>query len=172
MKKYIFREFDFGAWLRALKSPAARKKYHVEETLRGILVPARVASKKFQEIILTTPQSKGIFFNGNPKKLSEAKTVAKAFADAKRSDPLVIYLTIPKQEIKARLLLRRRSDDAEEYFKNRIKYYNDDIRPMVNYFKTRYKVVTISGLGTENEVFQRMTKAIEDYRRIMSKGQG
>jgi adenylate kinase len=161
VRKYPFREFDFGEWLRSLKSPAARRKYHVEEILRGILAPTHLAKIKFREVILKTPKSKGIFFNGNPKMEGEAKAVVSAFRKARRPDPLVIYLKIPKGEMLKRLEIRARKDDTREYLENRMRYYKEHLRPMVAYFKTRYNVVTISGAGTEETVFKRIVTAIE-----------
>lgn len=163
VKRYPFREFDFGEWLRNLKSPAARKKYHVEEILRGILAPTDLAKAKFREVILRTPRSRGIFLNGNPKMEGEAKVVVKAFRDAGRSEPLVIYLTIPKKEMLKRLEIRARQDDSREYLENRLRYYEKHLRPMVEYFKTQYTVATISGVGTEAEVFRRIIKVIQKH---------
>src|SRR3989344_4053017 len=66
------QEFDFGDWLRSL-GPREAKRVKFEHTMNGHLTPTQFARAKFKEVIFTTPPSRGIFFNGNPKMLGEAK---------------------------------------------------------------------------------------------------
>lgn len=174
VKRYPFlREFDFGQWLRDLKTPAERRKYHVEtRTSRGILAPADLARQMFRKVILETPPEKGVFFNGNPKMVSEAKTMVSAFRKAKRSDPLFIYLGISQKEMLGRIQSRKgqsRSDDQAEHLKNRMKYYKDHIQPTVDLLKSKYEFKRVSGLGTEQEVFRRLVAEIEKFRARSAK---
>jgi adenylate kinase len=169
VKKYPFlREFDFGQWLRGLKTPAARRKYHVEtRTNRGILAPADLARKMFRKVILETPSHKGVFFNGNPKMVSEAKTMIKAFKDTGRNDPLFIYLYIPQTEMLKRIQGRKgqfRSDDEAQHLRNRMEYYKEHIRPTISVLKERYGLRQVDGVGTQQEVFRRLVAEIEKFR--------
>src|SRR5262245_58782408 len=83
VKKYPLREFDFGQWLRELKSPAERRRYKLETSInKGGLAPTGLSKQKFKEVIVTTPRRKGVFFNGNPKMLGEAKVMVQTFAAA------------------------------------------------------------------------------------------
>lgn len=165
VKKYALREFDLGAWLRTQKSGHAQRsiKFH-ETSAKGILAPTRVARAKFKEVIFTTPKARGVFLNGNPKMLGEAKLVHKWFREAGRTDPLVIYLSIPKKEVLKRIGIRERvegrSDDRAAHLRNRMKYYAKDIPAVVAFLKRRCVFKKVSGLGTREEVFKRLVKTI------------
>jgi adenylate kinase len=175
VKKYPLNEFDFGSWLRAIKDPKNRKKYAVDEKiLKGILAPTDLAKAKFKQTIFETPLTKGVFFNGNPRMVGEAKVVSKSFKQAKRRDPLVIYLSISQKEMLKRLSKRRelrdgkmqvREDDKPENLKNRMKYYREHVHPTLDFFKTKYKVVKVSGLGTPAAVFKRLVAVIDKYNK-------
>ena len=166
VRRYPLREFDFGEWLRNLKSKSARKKFRMSERVeKGILAPTELAQMKFKEVIFKTPRSRGIFFNGNPKKFVEAKAMYKWFRDAGRPDPLVVYLSIPKREMLKRIEIRerteRRSDDRSSHVRNRMNYYARDIRAVVSFLKGKYRFKKISGLGTRDEVYKRLISHIE-----------
>ncbi|MCR4328290.1 MAG: nucleoside monophosphate kinase [Patescibacteria group bacterium] len=165
LKRYpALQEFDFGDWLRSL-SPREAKKVKFEHTMKGNLTPTQFARAKFKDVIFSTPFSRGVFLNGNPKMLGEAKLVYKWFREAKRTDPLVIYLSIPKKEILKRIGIRAttegRSDDRMEHLRNRMKYYAKDIPAVVDFFKKRYVFKEISGMGTKKEVYARLIACIE-----------
>lgn len=168
VKKYPLREFDFGEWLRQQGKKVRAVSRFDETTAKGILTPTEVARAKFKEVIFKTPKAKGVFFNGNPKMLGEAKLVHAWFKEAGRTDPYVVYLAVPKREIVKRIGIRKkteqRSDDAAHHLKNRMKYYAKDIPAVMKFFKTKYHVVKISGLGTRSEVSKRLIKTIESLR--------
>jgi adenylate kinase len=173
-KKYGLREFDLGDWLRKLKTSEAKKKFKVSETTaKGILAPTDMAREKFKEIIFKTPKAKGIFFNGNPKMLGEAKLMRGWFREAGRRDPIVMYLSIPKREMLSRITIREReegrSDDAAAHLKNRMKYYAKDIPETVAFLRKHYAFKKISGLGTRAEVFKRLVETIEKLKKTSEK---
>ena len=165
LRRYPLREFDLGKWLRDLKGFEKRRFRVSATTEKGILAPTRLASAKFKEIIFTTPKGRGIFFNGNPKMLGEAKLVYAWFREAGRSDPLVMYLSIPKKEMLKRIKIRervqKRSDDEIQSLRNRMKYYRKDIQAVSAFFKSHYRFKKISGLGTREEVYKRLVSHIE-----------
>lgn len=170
LRRYPFlQEFDLGAWLRSLKTDRAEELRVKEITGKGILAPTNFARAKFKEVIFTTPPSRGIFFDGNPKMLGEAKLVYKWLKEAKRSDPLVIYLSIPRKEMLQRLGIRKaqegRADDRLQSLRNRLKYYAKDIPAVVQFFKKHYSFKKISGLGTRAEVYRRLVAHIEGERQ-------
>lgn len=167
LKKYPrLQEFDFGGWLRSLKGARARNAFKVGETSgKGMLTPTNLARAKFKEVIFHTPKTRGVFFNGNPKMLGEAKLVYTWFREAGRTDPLAMYLSIPKKEMLKRVRLRarieKRSDDEMKHLKNRMKYYAKNIPAVVSFLKSHYRFKTISGMGTRGEVYARLVAYIE-----------
>jgi adenylate kinase len=170
VKKYHFYNLDMGAEVR---KPAALAQYNYEKTTAiGHLTPTAVVRGIFKRVIGATPEEHGILFNGTPKMINEAKLVARELAHAKRSDPLVIYLSIPASEMFKRANKRRervngslvkRDDDSVRALKNRQKYYKAQVTRVVAFFGERYTVKKVSGVGTEAAVAKEIASAIKKH---------
>lgn len=57
--------------------------------------------------------------------------------------------------------LYQRADDNEETVRNRLRVYREQTEPVVDYYKPFGKLADIDGLGSPEEVFGRIVKAIE-----------
>jgi adenylate kinase len=160
-KKYHFYNLDMG---HEVRKPEARAQFDYAKTTGiGKLTPTAIVRGIFKRVIAVVPAKKGILFNGTPKMINEAKLVARELSRAKRSEPLVIYLTIPTVEIIQRLGKRGRDDDSMHALRNRQKYYKEQITRVVAFFGERYTVKKKSGMGTEAEVEKKIEAAIKKY---------
>ena len=75
----------------------------------------------------------------------------------------VIYIYVPKEELIHRLMLRGRADDTEEVIKNRLEGDQGGVEELVDYFnKNGITVDRVDGLGTEEEVQERVKEACAD----------
>ncbi len=63
----------------------------------------------------------------------------------------------------ARLI--RRPDDDPQVIKNRIRVYNEETKPLADYYKTQGIYRQISALGDKETVFKRLTQVIDGYFR-------
>lgn len=170
VKKYHFYNLDMG---HEVRKPAALAQYdYAKTTARGHLTPTAVVRNIFKRVIAKTPARQGILFNGTPKMINEARLVARELSRAGRSDPLVIYLSIPKNEIFKRAekrkehingVLTRRDDDSRAALLNRKRYYEEQVVHVVKFFKGRYHFKRISGMGTKAQVWARINAAIREY---------
>ena len=172
VKKYHFYDLDMG---REVRKPAALAQYdYAHTTAIGHLTPTAVVRGIFKKVIRTTKTEQGILFNGNPKMINEAKLVAREFVRAKRTDPLVLYLSIPAVEMFRRAAQRKeyingkmmkRHDDSRKALENRQRYYRKQVAQVVKFFKGRYHFKRISGMGTEAEVWARINAAVTAYQK-------
>jgi adenylate kinase len=172
VRKYPMYNFDMG---HEVRKPAVRKKFDFTKTTgAGKLTPTDIVRDILQRTIRSAPANRGILFNGHPKMIGEARLVAKWLREADRSDPLVIYLTIPAAESLRRVRNRiavvggkavKRDDDTERALINRRKYYREQVALVVAFFKKKYTFRKISSLGSEAEVERRIVAVIERERR-------
>lgn len=172
VKKYHLYDLDMG---REVRKPTALAQYdYAKTTAIGHLTPTAVVRGIFIRVIGAMPVHQGILFNGTPKMINEAKLVARELARAKRSDPLVIYLSIPANEMFARAAERKehfdgklikRDDDSRKALENRKRYYRKQVAQVVKFFKGRYYFKRISGLGTEAEVWSRINAVVSAYHK-------
>jgi adenylate kinase family enzyme len=86
----------------------------------------------------------------------------------------VLYLSIPASEMFARAAERKeyfngklikRDDDSRKALENRKRYYQKQVVQVVKFFKGRYHFKRISGVGTETEVWARISAAITAYHK-------
>ncbi len=52
--------------------------------------------------------------------------------------------------------LYKRKDDSEEVIKNRLEVYKAQTEPLVEFYKNQGLLENVDGLGTENEIFERI----------------
>ena len=160
-KKYHLYDLDMG---HEVRKPAARARFdYAKTTAIGKLTPTAVVRDIFKRVIAGVPVRQGILFNGTPKMINEAKLVARELARAERRDPLVVYLTIPASEMLKRAKKRQRDDDSMRALHNRQKYYQEQITRVVIFFRERYTVKTISGMGTEAAVEKKIDAIIRQH---------
>ena len=57
---------------------------------------------------------------------------------------------------------RGRADDTDEAIANRLGLYEQETRPVLAFFEERNLLVTVDGLGTEEEVSGRLIAAINE----------
>ena len=58
-----------------------------------------------------------------------------------------------------------REDDTEEAINRRLDDYESQTRPLIDFYESRGLLVTVSGVGTPDEVLIRLISAIEGRRR-------
>lgn len=78
----------------------------------------------------------------------------------------LISLKVDDEEIVVRLLDRGktsgRADDASEaVIRKRIEVYNDQTAPVFNYYDDKGKAQEVEGVGTIDEIFNRLSSTIE-----------
>lgn len=167
VRKYHLYNLDMG---KEVKKPMALRQYnYAKTTALGKLTPTVVVRGIFKKVIFDTPVRRGILFNGTPKMINEARLVARCLDLSKRTDPLVIYLSIPMSEVVRRTAKRKRDDDSEKALRNRKRYYQKQISQVVRFFKDRYVFKRVSGVGNETEVAKRIALAVEQHEKRHNK---
>ena len=81
------------------------------------------------------------------------------------STDVMICLQVDEDELINRLLNRGktsgRSDDNLEVIKNRLAVYEKQTKPIVEFYKNIGKHTEIYGIGTVDEIFERISKVID-----------
>ena len=108
--------------------------------------------------------TKGMLFDGFPRTVSQAETLDKLLAKHGRELTCMVQLEVPREELIRRLLERAqiqgRADDNEATIANRLDEYNNKTLPVANYYAAQGKQRLIDGLGTIEDIAERIRKAI------------
>ena len=133
---------------------------------KGALVPDSVTISMLEDAVNKNPGAKGFIFDGFPRTNAQAEALD-AFLDGRVvSITSMIALEVGEQELKARLLERGktsgRADDADPgVIQNRINTYNKETAPVKNYYDTQGKYRGVDGLGSIEEITNRLIQVID-----------
>ncbi len=105
-------------------------------------------------------ESKGFVLDGFPRTPNQAEALVEMLGED--SLTTVINLEVPLDEVKARMKARGRGDDTDEGIDKRLALYESETVPTINWFADRNMVVEVDGLGTEDEVAERVFAAIDE----------
>ncbi|MCE2789438.1 MAG: adenylate kinase [Saprospiraceae bacterium] len=134
---------------------------------RGELVPDEVTIGMLQNKVNAHPEARGIIFDGFPRTIAQAKALDE-FLDSKgTSVTALVALDVPDEELVVRLLGRgktsgRADDNDEAVIRTRIDVYKKETTPVFDYYQDQGKSQMIPGVGTIDEIFGRLTNAIDD----------
>ncbi|MGB1032802.1 MAG: adenylate kinase [Flavobacteriales bacterium] len=137
---------------------------------QGDLVPDEVTIKMLQAEVEKHPDAKGFIFDGFPRTIAQAEALDE-FLGGMNEDAFCFELQVPEEELKSRLKKRAetsgRTDDAKsEVIQNRIEVYRKETAPVAAHYKNVNKHSEVNGLGTMEEIAQRLVIAINDAVKI------
>jgi adenylate kinase len=105
---------------------------------------------------------KGILIDGSPRKYLEALLLEEAIAWYDWADNFkVLYLDVSDEEIMDRLSKRGRIDDTEEGIRKRMEWFNDDVRPVIDFYKNNNRLIEINGEQSVEEVYAEILNKLE-----------
>ncbi len=72
----------------------------------------------------------------------------------------VFYLKVPDEEVIKRLMARGREDDNFESIKTRLKLYNSQTQPLLDYYKNQGILKEIDGTGSVEKIQDEIKKSV------------
>lgn len=111
----------------------------------------------------------GVIFDGFPRTADQAAALKDLLKAHKEKVNLVINLNVDRQELISRLLKRGetsgRSDDNLETIEKRLKVYEDQTSPVLNFYKKEGNLLDIKGVGEIDEIFSMICASIDKARK-------
>ena len=133
---------------------------------KGEWVPDSVTISMLESEVNNHADAKGFIFDGFPRTGAQAEALDNFLTSKNSSITCMLALEVNEDELKARLLNRAKSsgrpDDADPtVIQNRINVYNRETAPVAEYYKAQGKYKGIDGIGTIEEISERLYQAIE-----------
>lgn len=133
---------------------------------KGELVPDSVTISMLESEVNKHPEAKGFIFDGFPRTGAQADALDQFLSSKNTSITCMLALEVNEEELKARLLNRAktsgRPDDADPtVIQNRINVYNRETAPVAEFYKAQGKYRGIDGIGSIEEISERLYQAIE-----------
>lgn len=132
----------------------------------GQLVPDEVVIGIIENQLDNNASAAGFIFDGFPRTVAQASALDQALSARNEAITAMLALQVPEEELIKRLLERGkesgRSDDQDEsIIRNRIQEYENKTAPVAQHYEQQGKLHTINGLGSIEDIYQRLTNAID-----------
>ena len=133
---------------------------------KGQLVPDEVTIKMLNAEVDKNEGANGFIFDGFPRTAAQADALAELLKLKNTEVTAMIALEVDDEVLVERLLERGktsgRKDDADEsVIRNRIKVYYDETAILKEYYKKQDKYYGVDGVGSIEEITQRLSAVID-----------
>jgi adenylate kinase len=134
---------------------------------KGELVPDEIVIEMIAAKADAGKNKAGFIFDGFPRTVEQAVALEKMLKERKMEINKMLVLDVDHEQLVARLLNRAtvsgRSDDQDvSVIENRIDVYKMKTEPIINYYRTVGKYQPVNGMGTIEEIFDRLSIQIEN----------
>lgn len=133
----------------------------------GEFVPDSVTNPMVEARLSAPDVAGGYLLDGYPRTIEQAFYLRDALAATGRDLDLVLEIAVELDEVVERLLKRAeiegRADDTEPVIRRRLEVYKDQTEPMVTYYADQDKLVQVDGVGTVDEVWERIRKVLIEH---------
>ncbi|HLN78282.1 MAG TPA: adenylate kinase [Nocardioidaceae bacterium] len=134
----------------------------------GDYVPDEVTNGMVRDRLAQDDASRGFLLDGYPRTVAQVEELDRMLADAGHALDAVVVLTVDDEELIQRLLNRAategRTDDTEQVVRHRQDVYNQQTAPLLAVYAERGMLVEVDGMGSVDEVSERIFTALEKVR--------
>ena len=160
-KKYAIPSISTGNILReaiAKATPIGQKAKEFVDS--GKLVPDDIVIGIVKARLQEKDANPGYILDGFPRTVEQADALRDMLAETKQPLHAAIHLDVPDADLVQRLLKRAqsegRSDDTEEIIHTRVQNYKEKTHPLLTYYRQEGILHEVNGLGTVEEIAQRL----------------
>jgi len=168
VEKYNFVHLSTGDMFRnELKNNTEVGKKAKSYMDKGELVPDSVILEMVENFIKNNMNENGFIFDGFPRTLPQAEGLDNIITNVDTSINGMIEIAVDEQEIINRITKRaelegREDDKNIDVIKNRINVYNREKDNVKNYYQQQNKYYKVDGIGTIDEIFERLCNIIDN----------
>lgn len=133
------------------KSELAKKVRQILD--EGKLVDDQTTAELVKERLNHPDCQRGFILDGYPRRMEQIALFDPGF-------DMVLYLKLSDEEATLRLSGRGREDDTSKLIAERLKIYHQQTDPILEYYLKKGLLKTIDGVGTIEQIQQRIREAV------------
>lgn len=132
----------------------------------GQLVPDEITIGMLRNKVDSVEKTRGFIFDGFPRTVAQAEALDHLLEERGEEITGLVALDVHEEEIVKRILLRgntsdRPDDNDESIIRNRIEVYKSETTPVSDHYHRIGKSHKVQGIGSVDEIFQRLTGVID-----------
>jgi adenylate kinase len=170
-KKYNLLHLSTGDMLRAEITSGSELGEKVKGIMaRGELVPDEVVIAMIASRIDAEKERAGFLYDGFPRTVEQAAALERMLEERAMKIDMMLALDVSHAELVKRLLSRGavsgRADDQDvKVIENRVEVYRSKTEPLADYFRKRGVYSPVNGMGTIEEIFERICNAVDTVKQ-------
>jgi adenylate kinase len=125
---------------------------------RGELVPDQLVIDLIRERLGKSDAQSGWILDGFPRNVAQAEFLDKLLDELSQGCDRVINFDVPDEILVDRMLNRGRKDDNEDTIRRRLEVYREQTAPLIDYYESREKMITVDGDQAMEEVSQALSQ--------------
>lgn len=129
----------------------------------GKLVPDETVVDLVVDELQKPEYDSGYILDGFPRTIPQATALDEFLASEDSKIDVFLTLSVPEKELINRILSREdgRTDDTPKKIKTRLDVYYKETKPVLDYYKKQDLVKEINGMGSIDEIFDRITSVLD-----------
>ncbi len=130
----------------------------------GELAPDHLVMRIVAQRLTDADCEHGCLFDGFPRTIVQAQLLDEYLARTGRKLDMVLHLHVDPDQLTIRLLKRAeledRGDDDQETIKARLRVFETQTAPLLDYYRKRGLLKTIDGMRPPDQVFEEIKQAV------------
>ncbi len=168
-EKYSLTHLATGDLLREEIENKTTLGFEIKKYIdKGLLVPDKIVMRELYRRASDHMDAPGYIFDGFPRTIIQAEMLDRLLEKRAAPISLVISVEVEEEELFKRMMGRSqdsgRSDDSAKIIRRRQEVYKEQTMPLLSYYKARGKLVAINGMAPVEDVFAKISCAIDTYR--------
>tara|TARA_B100001059_G_C17492979_1_gene407311 strand:- start:44 stop:610 length:567 start_codon:yes stop_codon:yes gene_type:complete len=166
VKKFKLHQLSTGELLRKEIKDNSLLGQQIESTINsGNLVSDKLVSDLIEKYISNETYKNRLIFDGYPRNLVQVKNLNTLLKKNHQKINLVLKLSVSLKTIKKRIserkTLEQRKDDNEDIAVKRYKMYEQNIEPVIEFYKNSNLLTVVNGEKPINEISDEISGLIE-----------
>lgn len=154
-----------GDLLRAEVAAGSKLGLEAKEVMaRGDLVSDAILLGMLEDRFSRPDTANGFILDGYPRNLAQADALGKLLEKIGQKFDAAVQLDVSNdllvERIAGRAKAEGRADDSPESVRTRLKVYDDQTAPVIDFYRQKGQLTVVDGVGSLDEVFARIVEAI------------
>lgn len=172
LKEYLqVPHISTGDLLRAEVAAGSPLGMQAKEVMaRGDLVSDEILLGMLESRFSRADTANGFILDGYPRNQAQADALGVLLQKMGRPMDYAVQLEVPTEllveRIAGRAAAEGRADDTPESVRTRLKVYDSQTAPVIDYYRQHGQLTVVNGVGSLDEVFSRLIEALSPAKEV------